>query len=84
MKPFNFQEAELKISTAEKLCTNVQNAFSAARASLSERVSVNGYGIYQNRFEIRAKLKDAQYYIETALKTLEEIDWPTNTDYDQM
>jgi hypothetical protein len=77
------QEAEIKITKAEKMCADVHEASSAAVYALSRQASVNGYGIYHDRFLIRNKLQEAQGHIQQALKTLEEIEWPTDADYDQ-
>jgi hypothetical protein len=78
------QLAKLKISTAEEMCKKVDIAHDKAITSLGSLVGMNGYGIFFDRYEIRSKLQGAQHHIAEALKTLEAIDWPTDTDYDQM
>lgn len=76
--------AKEKIAAAEKGCQKVQAAWADASAALAGGVSVNGYGIYHDRFELRNKLQASQANINKAIKALDEIEWPTNADYDQL
>lgn len=71
-----------KIALAEKGCQEAQAAWSDASAALAGGVSVNGHGIYHDHFELRHKLQAAQASISKAMIALDEIDWPTNADYD--
>jgi len=77
------QEAHVKISAAEVACGEVQEKWSAATQALAGSVSVNGFGIYHDRFALRSKLMDARANIDDALKALESVEWPTDADYDQ-
>lgn len=77
------QEAHTKISAAEVACGLVQEKWGAAEQALSGSVSVNGFGIYHDRFSLRSKLLDARENINEALKALDAVEWPTDADYDQ-
>jgi len=76
--------AKEKIASAEKGCQKAQEAWADASAALAGGVSVNGYGIYHDRSELRYKLQAAQVSIGNAMKALDEIDWPTESDYNQL
>lgn len=76
------REAEIKIAAAEKACSKVQTEASAAFAALNRGLSVNGYGIYHDRFAVRNNLQEAKAHIQEALNALNDIDWPTNAEYD--
>jgi hypothetical protein len=76
------QEAQNRIASAETACAKVQASWVAADAALAGSVSVNGYGIYRDRFELRNKLELARSHIQEALKAMDEIEWPTNAEYD--
>ena len=41
-------------------------------------------GVYRDRFELKDKLESARQHINAAIKTIDEIDWPTGRDYDQI
>jgi hypothetical protein len=73
-----------KIAAAEKGCQKAQAAWTDASAALAGRVSVNGYGIYHDASELRRKLLSAQSSIQEAIRALDEVEWPTNADYDQL
>jgi len=77
-------DVEIKVAAAEKACREAQAAWSAAAEALSGGVSVNGYGIFHDRSQLRDKLMDARTHIEGALAVLERIDWPTSAEYDQL
>lgn len=76
------QEARAKISAAEVDCAKVQAEWGAAVHALGGTVNVNGFGIYRDRSQVRAKLLDAQSRISAALQALEAVEWPTDADYD--
>ena len=77
------QQANAKIEAAIKDCKNAQKAWSAAHKSLSASVSTNGYGIYSGQGrELKGYLQDAQAQIKQALTALNEVNWPTDDDYD--
>lgn len=76
------QEAQAKVTAAEEACTKIQAAWYVAHKALAGAVGTNGYGVYRDRFELRDKLELARQNIETALETIDRIDWPTTADYD--
>ena len=76
------QEVKDKVAAAERGCARVQIAWVAAHRALDGSVSVNGYGIYSDRFELRDKLTQARQTIDDALQAMDAIEWPTNADYD--
>jgi hypothetical protein len=78
------EEAKNKIAAAEKLIAMVDEHADNAFAALRCPSRVNGYGIYHDQFEVRAKLETAQYHIQEALNALEKVDWPTDADYDSL
>jgi len=77
-------EVEIKVAAAEKARREAQAAWSAAAEALSGSVSVNGYGIFRDRSQLRDKLLDARNHIDSTLGALDRTDWPTNTDYDHL
>lgn len=76
------KEAVKKIAAAENECIEVQKHWTNAAQALGGTVITNGYGIYNDQFELRSKLLAAQNHINAALVTLAKIEWPTNNDYD--
>lgn len=78
------QKALAKIAAAEKACNKVHVSWAGAAKALGGSVSQNGYGIFQGSSALRQKLLSAQEHIKTALQELAEIDWPTESDYDQL
>ena len=78
------KEAEDKVNAAAKSCAEVQSSWVAAAQSLEGTVGTNGGGIYRDSFQLQGKLIGARQHINAALKTLDQIDWPTNADYDQI
>ena len=76
------QEVKSKVAAAERGCERVRTAWVAAHHALHGSVSVNGYGIYSDRFELRNKLTQARRSIDDALQAMDAIEWPTNADYD--
>ncbi|MEI7429269.1 MAG: hypothetical protein WCL27_02360 [Betaproteobacteria bacterium] len=77
------KEVHAKISAAEVACGKVHDKWSAAAQALSGTVSVNAFGVFRDRIELRSKLIDARANIDEALKVLDAVDWPTDADYDQ-
>jgi len=75
-------EAKEKINNAAKSCEKALDEWRAAAKALDGSISVNGYGIHHDRFELRYKLLAAQTNIQKALETLNNIDWPVNADYE--
>ena len=78
----NKQEANDKISAASKGCEAAEKEWRAAVSVIGGSISVNGYGIHHDRFELSRKLLDAQKHIQESLKALDGIDWPSKADYD--
>lgn len=78
------QKALAKIAAAEKACNKVHASWTGAAKDLGGSVSQNGYGIFRDSYELRQKLLSAQEHINNALQGLAEIDWPTESDYDQL
>ena len=76
--------AKAKIDAAERGCQKAQTAWADASTALAGGVSVNGYGIYHDPSALRSKLLSAQSSIQSALKSLDAIEWPSNADYDQL
>ena len=78
------KQAEDKVNTAAKDCAEVQAAWSAAAEALQGPVGTNGGGIYRDQFQLKRKLITARQHINAAIKNLDQIDWPSNSDYDQI
>lgn len=78
------QKAKNKVDAAITACSKVQAKWIAADKALSGSVTTNGYGIYSDRFELRNKLELARQHINEALTAMDEIDWPTNAEYDSL
>lgn len=78
------RQAKDRVEAASKGCDKVQAAWSDATKALGGSVSTNGYGIYHDRFVLMNKLLAAQESIKSALQELNEIDWPSDADYDQL
>lgn len=78
------QEAKNKVDAAIHACAKVQAKWIAADKALGGSVTTNGYGIYSDRFELRNKLELSRQHITEALKAMDEIDWPTNDEYDRL
>ena len=76
------EEAHGKIAVAAKACARVQGDWVAADKALGGSVSMNGWGVYSDRFALRTKLELARNHINDALNALDVIDWPTNAEYD--
>jgi uncharacterized protein YdaU (DUF1376 family) len=76
------QEAQDKIYAASKGCEAAEKEWRAATAALNGSISVNGYGIHHDRFQLRYKLLDAQKHIQEALRVIDGIDFPYDADYD--
>lgn len=71
-----------KICAASDGCDAAVKEWHAATAILSGTISVNGFGVHHDRYELRYKLLAAQTHIQEALGLLDGIDWPNNADYD--
>lgn len=78
------KEASDKVNNAAAACSAAQASWSAAANALAGTVGVNGYGIFRERFELRDKLASAREHLDAALKTLDQINWPTEAEYDQL
>ena len=78
------QQAADKVNKAAAACSAAQASWSAAFGALGGTVETNEYGIYRERHELKDKLLEARQHIDAAIKTLDQIDWPTNADYDQI
>ena len=72
-----------KITAAEEGCQKVMAAWTDANTILAAMVSVNGHGIFHDPSELRGKLLSAQSGIQKAINRLDEIEWPSSTDYNQ-
>lgn len=77
------QNPQEKINAASKGCDKVHTAWSSASAALSGTVNTNGYGIFHDPNAVRHKLLMAQKSIDSALLGLDEINWPSNSDYEK-
>lgn len=77
------QQAEHKIDKARAACTAVQKSWNAAAIALGRTVGTNGGGIYRDGSQLKGMMIEARQHIDAALKTLDQIDWPTNADYDK-
>lgn len=78
------QEAEARVVAAGKACDQVMAELRAADSVLSGSISVNGYGIFHDKFQVRAKLHEARKHIDEAMKLFEQVEFPTEADYDQL
>lgn len=75
--------ASTKIKAALQSCAEIQAARNEAANKIKCGVSTNGYGIYNDLFELRDKLQSARNSIDTALAAIDKTQWPTDADYDQ-
>ena len=78
------QQAADKVNKAAAACSAAQASWTAAAKALEGTVGANGHGIFRDRFELKDKLQAARQHIDAAIKTLDQIDWPTDQDYDQI
>lgn len=78
------REAKQKVNAAAKDCAKVQASWTAAFEALGGAVGTNGYGIFRERHEFKDKLQAARQHINAGLETLDQINWPTNAEYDQI
>ena len=76
------EKARQKIHVASSACERAEDAWRAAVKRLNGSISLNGYGVHHDRYELAGKLFDARHHIQVALDALNEIEWPTNEDYD--
>lgn len=73
-----------KVSVASIKCEYVHKKLHDAHSELTKNVYVNGFGIYQDRFQIRNQILSTKAFLEDALRQLDSVDWPTNEDYDEL
>ena len=73
-----------KIDAAMAGCQKIQTQLTAARTALDSGGQCNEYGIFHDPSELRCKLLSAQTSIQNAMNKLNEIEWPTNPEYDQL
>ena len=74
----------LKLNLAEKATSKAFKASAAAYAILTTLPSVNGYGIVSDVYTLRSRFLEAQNHIKAALEAINDVDWPTNADYDHL
>lgn len=78
-------EAKAKIDTASNACETALDSWRAGIAVLGTNVSVNGFGIINDRHAFRQRLREAQAHIAASLAVLDGVDeWPNSFDYDQL
>jgi hypothetical protein len=74
-----------RIASAEAGCKKASDAWAKASERLACGVPANGYGIYHERgAPLRRNLLAARDSINEALRFLDEVDWPTDADYNQL
>ena len=78
------KQAEDKVNAAAGACAKVQASWTSAAEALRGLVGTNGGGIYRDQFQLKHKLAAASQHIDAALKTLDQIEWPSDSDYDQI
>lgn len=77
-------EAEHKIAAAVKACAKVLEARRAAYTTLDGSVITNGYGIFHDHFAVRQMLEAARAHVQEALQALNDVDFPSDAEYDQL
>lgn len=77
-------EAKLKVAAATRACDEAHKAWGAAVRDLAVTFSVNGYGIFNDHRAFRRQMVAARTNLSDALAALDGIDWPTDTDYDEL
>jgi hypothetical protein len=71
-----------KIERAAAATDIVLDKRSEAVAALEGAFFTNGYGVFSDRSNVRANLRDAKVAVEAALTALSECEWPTNAEYE--
>lgn len=75
-------DAKGKVNHAIKKADEIQKHLHKAYESLNRRVNTNGYGIYHDIPEVKNLVFDTQAELNKALELLNNVDWPTDKDYD--
>lgn len=75
------EQAKKKINEASRGCEKAEKFWRDAATAINGSVSTNGYGIHHDRYQLRNKLLDAEENIKKGLAALNEIDWPTEAEY---
>lgn len=78
-------EAKARVDAASAACDKAIDYWKKGVAALGGNVSVNGFGIIHDRSAFRQKLYEANASIAASLAALDAVlDWPSNSDYDQL
>lgn len=78
-------QADDCIKEAAAACEKALAQWQMAATALNGTISVNGFGIINDRYAFRQKLIEAQARIAASFAALDDVQvWPSNADYDQL
>lgn len=78
------QECKVKIATAEVGCQEVTYCLDKALSSLKAGCGRNAYGVFSSPHDVRARIELAHSFLSRALYELEQVRFPTDSDYDAL
>jgi hypothetical protein len=78
------QESKVKIATAEVGCQEVAYCLDKALSSLEPGCGRNLYGVFSSPHDVRARIELAHSFLSRALYALDQVQFPTDSDYDDL